>query len=105
VHGLAGVLEDLLKLSLSGELNADSLFLGWLLGLVGALGDDLSVIGGTSTVPGEDLVRGLVMARCRCGKKMELTLLVLLGTSVRAPSVAMEIRFALSFLGVISATA
>ncbi len=105
VHRLAGMLKDLLKLSLSRELNADSLFLGWLLSLVGTLGDDVRVIGGTSTVPGENLVRGLVMVRCKCGKSAELTLLVSLGTSVRAPSVAMEIRFALSFLGVISATA
>jgi len=74
-----------------------------VLDLVAAGRDDLGVVGRTTTVPGKDLVR--ISTELRGGKIELLTLAVSEGTSSRAPTVAMERRSALSFLGVISATA
>lgn len=74
-----------------------------VLGLVAATSNDLSVVGRTTTVPGKDL--GCVSTEQKDSNTELLTLAVSEGTSSRAPTVAMERRSALSFLGVISATA
>lgn len=74
-----------------------------VLDLVTTGGDDLSVVGRTTTVPGEDLI--CVSTKQKHDKMELLTLAVSEGTSSRAPTVAIERRSALSFLGVISATA
>lgn len=76
--------------------------------LVTALGDNLGVVGRATAVPREKLDEKLASAH---SKKLshrsenKLTLVVSAGTSVRAPSVAMAIRFSFIFFGVISATA
>lgn len=74
-----------------------------VLDLVAASGDDLRVVGRATTVPCKDL--GSVSEEFKYRKTELLTLAVSEGTSSRAPTVAMERRSALSFLGVISATA
>jgi hypothetical protein len=74
-----------------------------VLDLVATSGDDLGVVGRATTVPGKDLV--CVSKKFKHRKMELLTLAVSEGTSSRAPTVAMERRSALSFLGVISATA
>lgn len=54
MHVLAGVLEGVLELGLGGKLDLDSLVLGAQ--LVGALVDDVGVVGDSTAVPCQDLV-------------------------------------------------
>ena len=63
---LGGVLEVLLDLSLGWKLDLVFLLANHL---VGALVDDVGVVGDTSTVPGEDLTKVLADERCMLGEK------------------------------------
>ena len=72
--------------------------------LVSTLGDNLGVVGRTTTVPGKQLWCILVYGQSNCSTG-RLTLGVSEGMSERAPWVATVIKASLSFLGVISSTA
>ena len=96
MHNLLGVVDELVDVVLEVLDGGTS--------LVATLGDNLGVVGGTTTVPGQKLERVSIWY-CKFIVGSRLTLGVSEGISDRAPEVATEMRASLSFLGVIFSTA